>query len=214
MKIAPPWFACVSSFAIVAACGGSDAVTIGENGPDAGAPGTPATSSGNAGTSPVPTDAGLPPLAEDACVSVAWYRDEDGAGVGGSTTVASCTSLGAGWVTTSGDCDDKNPLVFPGQTAWFGRPYGGSNATKTSFDYDCSKIEEEKPGQAKAGPCQVGADGCTGAGYLPVDPASLANRYCGSLRRRFCRFIQGGGPGSGGQCVQAEGQTEDAFECH
>ncbi|HMV69136.1 MAG TPA: hypothetical protein PKA64_19980 [Myxococcota bacterium] len=42
-----------------------------------------------------------------------------------------------------GDCDDTNPDVFPGQTAWFEMPYRGANGLAT-FDYDCDGQEAQE----------------------------------------------------------------------
>jgi hypothetical protein len=48
----------------------------------------------------------------DATDAITWYRDDDGDGVGGSTSHISCES-GAGWVEAGGDCDDADPAVSP-----------------------------------------------------------------------------------------------------
>lgn len=41
-----------------------------------------------------------------------WYFDGDADGTGGSTSLTSCASPGAGYVVTGGDCDDGNGNVY------------------------------------------------------------------------------------------------------
>ena len=47
---------------------------------------------------------------------LSFYEDADCDGDGSSTTQLSCTSPGAGWVTSSNDCDDTDPLSASGAT--------------------------------------------------------------------------------------------------
>jgi hypothetical protein len=48
---------------------------------------------------------------------VAWYLDNDGDGFGAGTPImlaAGEPAPGSNWTTQGGDCDDNNPLVYPG----------------------------------------------------------------------------------------------------
>jgi hypothetical protein len=57
-------------------------------------------------------------------------------------------------VTKSGDGDDNDPDVFPGQTKYFSQGY--SRQSTISFDYDCSGAEEQQSaGFVKATNCTV-----------------------------------------------------------
>jgi hypothetical protein len=217
-------FASVALIALVPlftqACGGTNDVTIGEDGTsrsDAAATTSPTQTSptGSTTTAPVQQDASPPPVpdaAPDAPVCPTYYQDEDADGFGGAIKQVTCTPPGAGWVDKGGDCNDTNKSVFPGQTLFFGLPIGGGGAgTSPSFDYDCSTKEEAGPALPKAGTCTVGVGGCSGAGYLPAEPArpvsTSIDPYCGSARYRFCRLTNG-------QCVPVDGQTDKAYDCH
>jgi hypothetical protein len=134
-------------------------------------------------------DASKPPDSEDAgCASPhAYYRDADGDGFGSDVSKQFCGAPVAGWVTMSGDCDDAEKSVFPGQTAYFGTPYSKSGID--SFDYDCSGREEPDPATAGAAPDCPALELllCTGAGFATsgrtgtgVDPT------CGSAELLTC----------------------------
>jgi hypothetical protein len=43
-----------------------------------------------------------------------YYEDADGDGFGLADTSIEACEIQEGWSTTSGDCDDRNPLVYPG----------------------------------------------------------------------------------------------------
>jgi len=92
---------------------------------------------------------------------ITCYTDSDGDGWGnmnGSSTTAVGAPCPKGYGTTvapdgtqtSGDCDDTNANVFPGQQKTFTTSYGASK----SFDYNCD-------GQATPAPVQGGA-ACVG----------------------------------------------------
>jgi hypothetical protein len=49
---------------------------------------------------------------DDHMLSVPWYWDNDGDGFGGSRVTVSMCSLGN--ITTPGDCDDADPVTYPG----------------------------------------------------------------------------------------------------
>ena len=209
-------YALVLVSSILAACGSDDGdtVTIGHNNASTGSDGGANDGAASTTTTP-PSGPTIDPTSADAggdaCTPVAYYYDGDGDGVGGAQTEAACESPGAKWVTTGGDCDDGNADVFPGQTRWFGVSYKIAMPAQTSsFDYNCSTREEEKPDQAKASACTaaLGANGCTGAGFLPnANSGAIAQSYCGSTRVRACRFTNG-------VCTAIDGASDLAFQCH
>ena len=58
------------------------------------------------------------------------------------------------------DCLDSNANVHPGQTAYFGTPYGGS-----SFDYNCDTLETIEPGSEDSlDNCDTQGGHCPGCG--------------------------------------------------
>lgn len=175
---------------------------------------TPPSSTGTTppGTPPPPPPGVTPPPPgppPPGCTPVAYYRDKDGDGVGGTTKQMACTPPGNEWVTTTGDCDDEDPDVHPGQTTYFPAPYQRPNGT-FSFDYDCSTAEDQRPpARHLAGTCQlaVGGAGCIGDGYIPqstnrsgpgVDP------LCGPVQKQTCVLKTTGQPGCNAVITSAE----------
>jgi hypothetical protein len=53
-------------------------------------------------------------VTDEGFTPVAYYLDQDGDGVGGSTFVLGVTSPGPNYTLITGDCNDNNPLMFPG----------------------------------------------------------------------------------------------------
>ena len=53
-------------------------------------------------------------VTDEGFTPVAYYLDQDGDGVGGSTFVLGVTSPGPNYTLTTGDCNDNNALMFPG----------------------------------------------------------------------------------------------------
>lgn len=139
-----------------------------------------------------------------------WYRDRDGDGFGGAETQSSCSSPGKEWVTKSGDCNDNDPNVFPGQTKFFTQGYSRQNTT--SFDYDCSGAEEQQSaGFVKATNCTVVNQLCTGTGRLPAQPGRTGpgvDPYCGSTRAVTCAF------NNQLQCVGTLRNDAEPLPCH
>ena len=81
------------------------------------------------------------------------YRDRDGDGFGSGTGRTVC---GAGWVPLSGDCNDRDPLTFPGATE-----------VCNGLDDNCNQ--------------QVDEGRCTDAGWTAVDALrSPANDFLAS----------------------------------
>ncbi len=191
--------ACAGALALIA-CGGANPVDVfssgGSSDPSASATGT-GTGDPPGGPPPSTTTPPTPTATTPGCTPIKYYRDLDGDGVGGTETKTSCTSPGDEWTPKGGDCDDDNPDVFPGQTAYFAQSYqlpGG----KHSFDYNCSSTEEQAaPPRKGATPCVLGIGVCTGGGYLPPDPARPASAgidpLCGAVRLQSCKFVNSGG---------------------
>lgn len=126
-------------------------------------------------------------------VPIAFFKDNDGDGFGGTETMSACETPGAGWVTTSGDCDDTDPLVNPNAKQFQRTP------TKAgSFDFDCDGVETLDP-SAKVDPVCGGAyPNCSNQeGFLPAgDGRTIGpgmNSHCGSTAYRSCHGVFSGG---------------------
>lgn len=110
-----------------------------------------------------------------------WYRDDDGDGYGRAEQMAACPPFDGG-VTVAGDCDDRNPLVHPGQVRYFDVEYS-TEGGPGSFDYDCSGSEDGNPESVPIVACEsVFPDGgvCSAMyeGTKRMGPA--VNALCGS----------------------------------
>jgi len=130
------------------------------------------------------------PIDAGPCTSdVPWYPDADGDGYGRSEgMVTACPKPAGQWARTSGDCNDENGSVHPGQTAYFGTPF--SQSGKDSFDYNCTGTEEGDPLQQRAPPnCGLLSLAlCEGAGYAITPRVGIGiNPYCGSRVSMTCR---------------------------
>jgi hypothetical protein len=125
----------------------------------------------------------------EACAPIVFFRDGDGDGYGGTTTAKGCVPPDSGaWVTTGGDCDDSNPTVSPGQTAYFTQGYTPTGKSTVSFDYNCDGQESEAAAPAKAQCGFVGLS-CVGSGYLeasPVRSGGGVDPFCGSDQAVTC----------------------------
>jgi hypothetical protein len=121
--------------------------------------------------------------------NVLWYPDADGDGYGRSDGfVSTCPKPAGQWARITGDCNDENGSVHPGQTAYFGTPF--SQNGKDSFDYNCNTTEEGDPLQQKAPPnCGLLSLAlCEGAGYAITPRTGVGtNPYCGSRVSTTCR---------------------------
>jgi hypothetical protein len=161
-----------------------------------------AGASGSAGGAGDATDGGA-----EACTPRTFYLDGDGDGFGGTTKLEACHPPADGkWVEASGDCDDGNDKVNPGQDAFFSQGYVRTGSELVSFDYDCNGEEAEAGSNRRAGRCEVKLGGCAGAGYLPAQPArpGALNPYCGSTRWQDC---------TGTLCNSSE-RSADPIACH
>lgn len=171
--------------------GGAAGMNEGENG---GAP-------GGAGSEASAGEGG-------GCNASAWYPDNDGDLYGRSSgKLLSCEAPTTGkWVTAPGDCNDDNQLVFPAAPAYmatsFTPPQGGS-----SFDYDCSGVEEEDPTQLGPAPACNNALACSGAGFQPTSRTGTGvNPLCGSTTLVTCKK-------SGLTCTAVVTQVTDGVRC-
>lgn len=128
--------------------------------------------------------------AEPCTGDVTWYADADGDGYGRTDEVrVICPKPPGRWARNSGDCNDGNAFVYPGQTRYFGTPFavpGGG----VSFDYNCANGEEGDPLQQKAPPnCGLLSLAlCDAVGYAITPRTGLGlNPYCGSTVSTTCR---------------------------
>jgi hypothetical protein len=90
-----------------------------------------------------------------------FYQDADGDGFGNkfgvpgamsTTAKAGCAGMPpAGYVVDNTDCDDGDPNVHPGQTAFFGAP---SLGTPHTFDYNCDGTREKQTPEYPGGSCK------------------------------------------------------------
>ena len=55
-------------------------------------------------------------IVDEGFTPINYYLDNDGDGVGGATFVVNVTSPGPNYTLTTGDCNDNNPNIFPGNT--------------------------------------------------------------------------------------------------
>ena len=112
-----------------------------------------------------------------------WYRDVDGDGIGGATSVQACAPP-AGHVAPSGDCLDTNKLVFPGQAASFGASFINTAGVE-SYDYDCNGVEVDGS-EHFANNCATICDAYGNIPRSPVRSGAGVNAYCGSTAARSC----------------------------
>jgi len=78
-----------------------------------------------------------PDTGEDGCTPIEWYQDVDHDGYGDNAmTVWECDPP-PGYSSAGGDCDDTDPLVYPGQTEFFTEPRSDG-----TFDYNCDGVGE------------------------------------------------------------------------
>lgn len=209
----------IGSIALAAACGGASQSDLFADGTSSGTTSSSSSSGdpggGTSGTSTTPTATGTttsPVPTGQPCATQTFYRDRDGDGVGGTETKVACTSPGKEWVTKGGDCNDDDADVFPGQTAYFDSPYDPKSGAP-SYDYDCSKKEEQEPPTKKAAAtCTLSAGGCQGSGYLPSSRAtgSGVDALCGATKFQTCKLAVGGPPGCEAQVTTAE----KPISCH
>jgi len=150
------------------------------------------------------------PIDLDACAKpTAFYFDGDGDGYGGATTMLACSAPSTSWVTKTGDCDDANADVHPGQPNFFTIAYMPSGATQASFDYDCDGTEVAS-GDPSAVNCHDSNLTCVGSGYLlasPVRSGAGVNPLCGSTQAELCSSGLSG-------CTASAPQTASAVACH
>jgi hypothetical protein len=121
----------------------------------------------------------------------AYYYDGDRDGFGRNDVAHRfCSPPPGAWVTQGDDCNDAESSVFPGQAAYFGKPY--ASARGDSFDYDCSGTEEPDPSAAGAAPdCPALAlIVCLGSGYAPTGRGGTGvDATCGSDQFVTCAGI-------------------------
>ncbi len=89
-----------------------------------------------------------------------FYRDADGDGVGGTTTETACAPS-AGYVGTSGDCDDANAARYPGR---FEACNGIDDDCNGAIDPGCACTDGSVQvcGASEVGACARGSQLCVG----------------------------------------------------
>jgi hypothetical protein len=75
---------------------------------------------------------------EQECQKTIFYEDDDGDTYGDPSSQTEACTRPAGYAERGGDCDDDDPRVHPGQTAYFTAP--GANG----WDYDCNNVVEKQ----------------------------------------------------------------------
>jgi hypothetical protein len=147
--------------------------------------------------------------AAGSCDAVAWFPDGDGDGYGRSSgQVISCTPPTNGaWVRLGGDCDDDNKAVSPKETDYESSSYTLASSA-TSFDYDCSGVEEPDPTQLGAAPACSSILSCTGSGFAPTTRSGPGvNPLCGSTSKVTCTQVSL-------SCTAVVTQVSDGYRCH
>ncbi|GDX82107.1 hypothetical protein LBMAG42_39180 [Deltaproteobacteria bacterium] len=94
--------------------------------------------------------------------AVTWYRDADGDGYAGSTTILACT-IPSGYLPTSTDCDDALPGVNP-----------AASETCDGADQDCDGATDEDATDARTFYLDSDADGYGESGATVDDCAAPA----------------------------------------
>ncbi|HEX3597272.1 MAG TPA: hypothetical protein VHU80_19320 [Polyangiaceae bacterium] len=145
--------------------------------------------------------------APSCTTDVTWYEDRDGDGYGTDVSMFTCPAPPGRWALATGDCDDDEPAVNPGQKKYFGVGYPRPDST-ISFDYDCSGTEEPNPQQTTAGDCGLLNLVCTSSsGYETNQRSGVGiNAWCGSTKVRVC--IPSALP-----CETSERSGEPPFTC-
>lgn len=123
-----------------------------------------------------------PPPSDAGSASCRWYYvDADGDGFGTGDLVEVCGSDGNGYSTTSGDCNDQDRRVFPGQPL----------AQEGNADFNCDgTIGVLEPAVARCdtgeGPGWVGAVPACGAPGTWTDCAHLDGGLVSEPRTQKC----------------------------
>jgi hypothetical protein len=170
------------------------------------------TGAGGAGTGGTVGDGGsVGSGGTGGCASLkTYYPDGDHDTYGRSTgSVTACAPPGGtGWSLASGDCDDDDDRVHPGQTAYFDTPYTRQSAD--TYDYDCSNDEDGDPGMEGVAPaCGIlSVVGCTGTGFqATARTGNGQNSLCGSKTKVTCQV-------NGLACNSVITTVQDGYRCH
>jgi hypothetical protein len=100
-----------------------------------------------------------------------------------------CPAPPGRWALATGDCDDDEPAVNPGQKKYFGVGYPRPDNT-ISFDYDCSGTEEPNPQQTIGGDCGLlNLALCSAQSGYETNNGRMGigiNAWCGSTNVQVC----------------------------
>jgi hypothetical protein len=76
---------------------------------------------------------------EKECQKRIFYEDDDGDTYGDGASQKEACTRPAGFAERDGDCNDADPKVHPGQTAYFTAP-----SSKGGWDYNCDNVVEKQ----------------------------------------------------------------------
>ena len=132
------------------------------------------------------------------------YQDADGDGYGSTVTRQVCGSCTTGWTATTGDCDDTDKDVHPGQV--FIAP-----APPRDLDFNCDKAYDRRlrsGATTLAFPAKVFV-GCPGVGSGCFDSYSVATDLpvCGKTMTRCMD------PTNGSDCIPDPSSPTYTVEC-
>ncbi|MCB9668567.1 MAG: hypothetical protein H6736_03230 [Alphaproteobacteria bacterium] len=145
---------------------------------------------------------------QNAVGCVLFYADADNDGFGANGGSACyCEAQFPYTAANTGDCDDSNALVSPGQTGWFSSPSNGS------FDYNCDGATTQRWTTGSSG-CQVAGIGCNGQdGWLggSIPQCGQSGAFQGDCGLDYLALIAGCGSSCLGTCIA--GVNANCFQC-
>jgi hypothetical protein len=121
-------------------------------------------------------------LGKEGCEpTTRFYLDKDGDGFGSTQYTSEGCAPPPGFIAVSGDCDDGDITVHPGDTPLSAVPFATGNGQQ-SYDRNCNGIEEVDPNAMVGGTCQ-GACILGYAANVVARNVPGASVFCGSTVR-------------------------------